>query len=604
MIREVWSHTRPEFKRLRFKPGLNIVLVRRKETSTQGAKRNAAGKSSLIDIFHFIFGGNREPTSPLSASELATDAFKLTFDLLGKPITISRLIEDSSRIEIEGDFHNWPVQPDIDEKTSLVTMTIENWCDLLGRAMFGLPAVSILGTGEFLSFRSCFPYFARRQRSDGYFNWRRHFAQQKPVTWQVSLSFLLGLDREGPLELHRVKEDEKQRLQLEKFFRSELAQIAIPSTAKLKSAARKLKRQLDKLNGQLDDFKIIDFYDDLVDEANTLQQSIDELANANVLDGELVKDLVASMETESPPAVPDIEQLYKEAGVVLPGISLKRYDEVQNFHTAVVSNRRVHLQAELNDARERVATRRKQIAKMSERRNSIMAILNSGGALSHYRRLDHQRGELQSQYETVSRQLELSEKISLMKSDLKVRRAEAERKIRQDLVERREIVEDAASTFEQISQQLYDAPSLLEIRANKNGLDFHVDSPEIASEGISRVQVFTFDLMLATVCAKRGFWPGFLIHDSHIFDGVDGRQVASALRIAGERTMQLGGHYIVTMNSDDLDKAERESSLSFAEYIVQPELDDSPSGCLFGFRFATEDEDSEPPAGASQDTLL
>ena len=86
---------------------------------------------------------------------------------------------------------------------------------------------------------------------------------------------------------------------------------------------------------------------------------------------------------------------------------------------------------------------------------------------------------------------------------------------------------------------------------------------------------------------------GFLIHDSHIFDGVDGRQIALALDTAADRLSSLGGQYIVTMNSDDLEKAEREGGMSFSEFIVEPELDDSPTGCLFGFRFATADEPSQ-----------
>jgi hypothetical protein len=61
----------------------------------------------------------------------------------------------------------------------------------------------------------------------------------------------------------------------------------------------------------------------------------------------------------------------------------------------------------------------------------------------------------------------------------------------------------------------------------------------------------------------------------------------------------LGGQYIVTMNSDHLEKAEREGKVSFKRFIVEPELDDSPNGCLFGFRFATDDDPlaRTPPHG-------
>jgi uncharacterized protein YydD (DUF2326 family) len=475
-------------------------------------------------------------------------------------------------------------------------MTISAWSDLLGRTMFGLPAVSTLGAGEFLSFRNCVSYFARRQRSDGYFNWRRHFGQQPPVAWQATLAFLFGLDRQGVLALHRVKEAEKEKAHLERFLRSELAEIAIPSTAKLRTASRKLRRQLDKLELQVSNFQIVDYYDDLVDNANELQSTIDELTRANLLDGELIHDIKAAMETEVAPALPDLKLLYEEAGIVLPDVSLRRYQEVEAFHTSVVANRREHLTAELVDATARTERRAKRIAALSEKRNTIVQTLDSGGALSHYRKLDAQFVSTRSEYETITRQLELSERLSLMKSDLKVERAEAERRIRQDIVERESVVENIASTFEDISEQLYDNPSSLEVRATKDGLDFHVESPEIASEGVNRVQIFTFDLTLATICAKRGAWPGFLIHDSHIFDGVDGRQIASALKAAHEGTTALGGQYIVTMNSDDLEKAERESGQKFDHFVVQPELDDSPTGSLFGFRFATLDTGEKEPS--------
>jgi uncharacterized protein YydD (DUF2326 family) len=59
MIHEVWSPSRPSFKRLRFRPGLNIVSVRRTAAAASTGKRNAAGKSSLVDIIHFLFGGKR-----------------------------------------------------------------------------------------------------------------------------------------------------------------------------------------------------------------------------------------------------------------------------------------------------------------------------------------------------------------------------------------------------------------------------------------------------------------------------------------------------------------------------------------------------------------
>jgi uncharacterized protein YydD (DUF2326 family) len=590
MIYEIWSPSRPTFKRLRFRKGLNIVSVRRSAQAGPTAKRNAAGKSSLIDVIHFLFGGNREAGSPLSAPELATDAFEMTCDIGEAKVAITRSLEKPQRVIIEGDTRAWPRAPEINSETGEVSAPVDDWNDILGRVMFGLPPAANIGSGEFLSFRACFPYFARRQRVSGYADWRRHFIQQRPVAWQVALATLFGLDREGPLALFRIKEADRQKGQLEKLLKSEFAAVAMPSTARLRINVRKLQRQLSRLEGQLNGYKVVDLYDDLVSEANTLQRAIDEQTNANVLDDELARDIEAAMQSELPPALPDLVSLYKEANVVIGSEMLKRYEEVEEFHKAVVSNRRDHLQAEAQDTQRRMAERKRHVADMSLRRNELLETINSGGALVQYRKLDNQLATVRSEFQATQRQLELAEKLDTMRSDLKVQRAEAERRISQDLIERKSIVEEAALVFDDISQRLYDQPAIFDIVADKEGLNFKIEAPEIASDGIRQVQIFTFDLTLATLCARRGAWPGFLIHDSHIFDGVDGRQIAKALLTASERMAELGGQYIITMNSDDLEKAEREGGVSFAKYIVEPELDDSPTGCLFGFRFATADD--------------
>ena len=73
----------------------------------------------------------------------------------------------------------------------------------------------------------------------------------------------------------------------------------MPSTARLRINARKLERQLTCLESQVTGFHVVDFYDDLMEEANTLQHSIDQLTNANVLDDELIRDIQAALEFSS-----------------------------------------------------------------------------------------------------------------------------------------------------------------------------------------------------------------------------------------------------------------------------------------------------------------
>jgi uncharacterized protein YydD (DUF2326 family) len=92
-------------------------------------------------------------------------------------------------------------------------------------------------------------------------------------------------------------------------------------------------------------------------------------------------------------------------------------------------------------------------------------------------------------------------------------------------------------------------------------------------------------MTLMRLCVKRKISPGFLIHDSHLFDGVDVRQVKKALRIGAEPAKELRFQYIVTMNEDDAFK-EKEEGLDLNEYVLPIKLTDATEdGGLFGIRF-------------------
>lgn len=96
--------------------------------------------------------------------------------------------------------------------------------------------------------------------------------------------------------------------------------------------------------------------------------------------------------------------------------------------------------------------------------------------------------------------------------------------------------------------------------------------------------IFCFDLAWAVIAHRGGRGPDFLVHDSHLYDGVDERQLAAALTLGSEVTAEEGMQYLVTMNSDDLAKAVNEG-FSPDDHVFAPHLTDQPDGGLFGFRF-------------------
>jgi uncharacterized protein YydD (DUF2326 family) len=92
-------------------------------------------------------------------------------------------------------------------------------------------------------------------------------------------------------------------------------------------------------------------------------------------------------------------------------------------------------------------------------------------------------------------------------------------------------------------------------------------------------------MMLVLLSIKHGRSPGFLVHDSHLFDGVDERQKGKALALGRQLAQEHGFQYVVTMNSDDVPR-QMPNGIDIAADILPTRLTDATEdGGLFGFRF-------------------
>jgi uncharacterized protein YydD (DUF2326 family) len=99
------------------------------------------------------------------------------------------------------------------------------------------------------------------------------------------------------------------------------------------------------------------------------------------------------------------------------------------------------------------------------------------------------------------------------------------------------------------------------------------------------MRIFCFDMMLMLLSLRRGRSPEFLVHDSHLFDGVDERQVGKALAVGAGLASKHGFQYLVTMNTDDVPR-EVPTGFRVDDHALKVRLTDaSEDGGLFGFRF-------------------
>ena len=574
------------FKSLTFGPGLNVLLAERCASASDRQSRNGVGKTSFIELIHFLFGGNIEKDSIFKTHALCASLFEMQADIGDRVITASRSVAKHSSIRIQGDTSSWPIKPRFDTKTGGFTLSNKRWKDVLGALQFSIPVASN-GQGRFSpTFRSLFPYFARRQNSGGFVQPTQQSQQQQNWGQQVAISYLLGLDSSISEAFQQVRVQEDAACKLRRAVEQGDLGEFYGSTADFRTHLAIADKKAQRLQRQLSTFNVVPEYVAMEREASEITRTISAINDDNMIDRELIDQLTSAFEDERSPVAENLEKLYREAGVVLPGTVGCRFEEVSRFHEAIVRNRQEHLQSEISAAEQRIATRETQRVDLDRRRAQLMGILQSGGALEHYTKLQEEVGRAEASVEALRQQLEVAERIESTKDKLDIERARLRQALQSDLHERSEMVNEAIVRFEELSQALYEQAGSLTIAATPNGPAFEIKIDAQRSKGITNMQIFCFDLMLMELAHHQGIGTGFLIHDSHLFDGVDERQIAKALQLGADRSAKFGFQYIVTMNSDVFPGKGFRRDFEIQNFVNRIRLtDESETGGLFGIRF-------------------
>jgi len=574
---------RDSFREVNFRPGFNVILADRTEGSSSKDSRNGLGKSTLIEIIHFCLGA-RMQRKGLGVVDLRGWAFSLDIVLNNKLVTVTRNTAEQSKIVVEGDTTDWSIQPKIQEEQK--TLRVQEWTTLLGTLMFGLPIDDEERKFQ-PSFRSLISYFIRRDR-DAFSTPFEHSRKQQEWNKQVNNAFLLGLAWEDARELQLLKDKKKLLDNLKKLKKDTESGVAtgiFGSLGELEAMKVQLESRSRQRKEALSNFRVYPEYHELEQRANRLTAELHEITNENIIAQRLLDFYQSSLEQEGEPAEDDVARVYENAGIELPGLVIRRLEEVKTFHHQLITNRRDFLLAEINRLRRTISSRDRIIREKTEERAELLEVLQTHGALEEYTRLQEIYLEIVADLNEINKRIKELREFEEGKSALKIERELLIQRARRDYEERHIQAERAIDLFNANSQDLYEVPGTLIINVGDNGFQFNVDIERAGSEGINKMKIFCYDLMLAQLWSNRNPSPRLLIHDSTIFDGVDERQVARALELAARESRERGFQYICTLNSDMIPWSEFSPDFNFDSFVRLRLTDDTDEGRLLGIRF-------------------
>ncbi len=581
----------PSFKAMQFHSGLNVLLSDKTPDSGERQTRNSAGKTSLVEIIHFLHGAKAGKDSLLGNPALSTYTFRSVMQFGDDVVQVSRTASEASRILISpDDAAKLGVTGKTDKKTGVHFITNEVWKDVLGHKMFGLPSQpegSVFDQSNAPSFRALFAYFVRRWGGKGFLRPEQQSEKQQRANWQINLSYLFGLDWRIPFDLHGVREREKRLDELRKVAKSGALGEVIGTVAELRPKVVLAETNAKKRRQDIENFKVVESYREYSDQAARARSDMLAIERRAVALKETLAYLEETLAKERAPEPGDLSRLYEAVGIELPGVALKRFEDVAAFHASVIANRRAHLREELSQIQSEIALGDKRIAELNSQRSEILQFLSGRGALEDFLELQRKLAELDAEAASLRKKFETAEFLEGETTRLEIERANIQKRLQEDHQARKGKIDEAIIIIGEAIEKLYDdRRGEFVVDATDNGPEFSITIQGDRGAGISNMEIFCFDLALLAITSREKRGPNFLLHDSHLFDGVDERQVAHALELGAGAAEKIGGQYIVMMNSDIFDQLPLSDSLDRGQIVLATRLSDrSETGGLFGFRF-------------------
>jgi len=582
MIKAIRSD-HPSFRTVKFKEGYNVILADRTEDSLKKDSRNGLGKTTLIEIIHFCLGSTIKKGSTLACKELKNWTFILDLTLNNKEFSIYRNISNSSKVKIEGDFSGWAIKPDCEIGGYYVKVI--DWNKLLGHLMFALP-IEIPQKKYLPTFRSLISYFIRRGIG-AFYSPFIHYPQQKEWDIQVNNAYLLGLNWEYASEFQTIKDKGKALKDLKKASKEGLLSGYLGSIGELQAEKIGLEEKIYGFETEFKNFKVHKQYREIEERANQLTGEIHNIANQIILDKQILKAYYNSISDENDVPIDSVKKIYEQAGLFFPDNLKVRLNKVIDFHKQIISNRRDYLKNEIERIKRDIGFQESKLEDLVKKRADLLKILEKNRALEEYKELNNRIVVLQQKLKGLEERIKNLRTFEEGISKIKIQKQELLQKVRRDFKERKNIIERAIKLFNKNSNILYAEPGILSIDITEAGYKYKVEIKRAESQGVGYMKIFCYDLILTRLMSINKNKPGFLVHDSTIFDGVDERQRAKAMELANRESEERNVQYICAINSDVVPYNEfsKDFKSLFEKSIIIKFTDVTEKDGLLGIRF-------------------
>ena len=581
MITDIRSSLQ-NFHRASFGAGLNVVLADTVADSEETESTNGLGKTTLIRIVRFCLGSNITRDRVLSHPELAGTTFGMSFTYDGAVVDVDRRIGDD--VVTASRFFCGPSAVDgLPDRSENVTISLDEWKRVLSTRIIaeadkGTRADQAPGIGEFVG------YLARVGKA-AYSDPLLSFSGQPGPTKRQVVSFLLGLNWQDQKRLHDELQRRSQINAAIKAYVEAQASAEEKSIGDLEAERVVLEKQVLLKREEVSSFNVREDYRELESRLGGIDRGLHDAVNENHSDKRLLEYYERSAQELPAKSEYDPVAILRDAGAIFKAESLRSLKEVSEFHSQIYRNRSEFLQGEITRLRLQIKDRSRFIESLVNDKSELLAVLKSSGALESLIELQRGTRELEAELITLKARIDERKKFDRRKDEINLEIGKLRTLLKQDLEDRRPIVDEAVALFAEYTKSLYGVPGRLVVDIKDSGYSFAFSIDREGSDGVDQMVVFCFDLAVATLRARRDEHFKVLIHDSSMFADVDPRQYGLAIQLSESVSREEGFQYICCLNGGAL-PVDHLGELDLRSHVRLRLTDDGDHGRLLGKRLA------------------
>lgn len=496
-----------DFQSIEFTDGLNIIVGTKTETNKNEKTSNGVGKSLSLRCIDFLFGKDRYAEEIKKALEENDITLNLLFSQDNKQYFVERNDKNIFLNEKEINIKQY--------QEFLYEINIKNQIpDNINK--------------KILSFRNIFARFFRTSR-ESYMNPLRQIKQEKSYQNNYMNAFLLKLDL--------VYLEQKSHLKAKQDkLKETIKQLSAHENNEVINRKKEfeLEEKLKEITTNLASFKIAENYYELEKRLNNLTQSIETLRNQKLMKARQIqsKNNIIKVNKQFDIDIAKITNIYQEVKFFFEKSPINHIEAVKNFHNTLFENRKNKAIKDKKILKIEVERLTLDINNMDEERMKLYKDLENKGALEEYQTLIK---KIVGELENIRRTKKVITDLKNKEADLKIEIDKFKKKLVGFEGEIDIKIRQLGQYFREISSIFYkDNKGYLDIKINRNFkteklYDIAVTIDTDKSDGISNMKVFIYDILIYKLNPNL---IGFVGHDNILFDSIDERQIAQALKYA------------------------------------------------------------------------